>query len=147
VAEKEPEKVHFNPSNAKLYFMISAYLSPSDRHGLITLLVEFQHIFTWSIYEAPGVSPGLACYSLSVSSNFKLVTKKCRKLALQRLEIIMEEVRRLLAAGAIREVQHRTWLSNTMVVKKKSEKWKVYVDFTDLNKACPRDSFPLPRID
>lgn len=147
MAEKELENIHFNPSNAELYFMISAYLSPLDRHGLVTLLVEFQDIFTWSIYEAPEVSLGLACHSLSVSSDVKPVTQKCQKLTLQRLEIIMEEVGRLLATGAIQEVQHLTWLSNTMVVKKKSDKWKVCMDFTDLNKACPRDSFLLPRID
>ena len=39
------------------------------------------------------------------------------------------------------------WLANTMVVKKKSEKWRVCVDFTNLNKVCPKDPFPMPRID
>ena len=59
----------------------------------------------------------------------------------------MEEVERLLASGAIREVQYPVWLSNTVVVKKKNGKWRVCIDFTDLNKACPKDPFPLPRID
>ena len=54
---------------------------------------------------------------------------------------------RLLASGAIREVQYPVWLSNTVVVKKKNGKWRVCIDFTDLNKACPKDPFPLPRID
>lgn len=52
----------------------------------------------------------------------------------------------LLEAGAIQEVYYPEWLSNIVVVKKNG-KWRVYVDFTDLNKACPNDSFPLPRID
>ena len=39
------------------------------------------------------------------------------------------------------------WLANTVVVKKKNEKWQVCVDFTDLNKACPKDPFPMPLID
>ena len=39
------------------------------------------------------------------------------------------------------------WLANPVVVKKKNGKWRVCVDFTDLNKACPKDSFPLPHID
>ena len=59
----------------------------------------------------------------------------------------MEEVERLIAADAVRLVQYPTWLSNTVVVKKKNGKWRVCVDFTDLNKACPKDSFPLSRID
>ena len=49
--------------------------------------------------------------------------------------------------GAIKEVFYPEWLANTVVVKKKNGKWTVYVDFTDLNKACPKDPFPLPRID
>ena len=54
---------------------------------------------------------------------------------------------RLKHAGAIKEVFCPEWLANTVVVKKKSGKWQVFVDFTDLNKACPKDSFPMPKID
>jgi hypothetical protein len=68
-------------------------------------------------------------------------------LAPERVEIVMEEVGRLLVVDAIWPVQYPTWLSNTVVVKKKNGKWRVCVDFTDLNKAYPKDSFPLPRID
>ena len=50
-------------------------------------------------------------------------------------------------AGAIKEVFYLKWLANTMVVEKKSGKWSVCVDFTDLNKVCPKDPFPMPRID
>ena len=58
-----------------------------------------------------------------------------------------EEVEKLLEAQAIKEVHYPQWLANTVVVKKKTEKWRVCVDFTDLNAACPKDSFPLPKID
>jgi hypothetical protein len=57
------------------------------------------------------------------------------------------EVKRLLSAGVIREVAYPEWLVNTMMVKKANGKWKMCIDFTDLNKACPKDEFPLPRID
>ena len=60
---------------------------------------------------------------------------------------MIEEVQKLFEAGAIREVHYPQWLANTVVVKKKTGKWRVCVDFTDLNKACPKDSFPLPKID
>ena len=50
-------------------------------------------------------------------------------------------------ARAIKEVFYSEWLANTVVVKKKSEKWRVCVDFTDLNKVCPKDSFSMPQID
>ena len=54
---------------------------------------------------------------------------------------------RLRQAGAIKEVFYPEWLTNTVVAKKKSGKWRVCVDFTDLNKACPKDPFPMPKID
>ena len=50
-------------------------------------------------------------------------------------------------AGAIKEVYFSEWLSNTVVAKKKNGKWRVYVDFINLNRACPKDPFPVPKID
>jgi hypothetical protein len=59
----------------------------------------------------------------------------------------MEEVDKLLITNFIREVFYPNWLANVVMVKKANGKWRMCVDFTDLNKACPKDSFPLPRID
>jgi hypothetical protein len=59
---------------------------------------------------------------------------------------IGEEVMKLLSAGFIREVFHPEWLANPVLVKKKNKKWRMCVDYTSLNKACPKDLFPLPRI-
>ena len=61
-------------------------------------------------------------------------------------EAVREEVAKLKQVGAIKEVFYPEWLANTVVVKKKSGKWRVCVDFTDLNKACPKDPFPMPKI-
>ena len=61
-------------------------------------------------------------------------------------DAIKEEVIKLKRAGVIKEVFYPEWLANTVVVKKKSGKWRVCVDFTDPNKACPKDPFPIPRI-
>jgi hypothetical protein len=57
------------------------------------------------------------------------------------------EVKRLLSAGVIREVTYPKWLANTVMVKKPNGKWRMCIDFKDLNKACLKDEFPLPRID
>ena len=56
-------------------------------------------------------------------------------------------VGKLLQAQEIREVEYPEWLANFVLVKKANGKWRLCIDFTDLNKACPKDSFPLPRID
>ena len=60
---------------------------------------------------------------------------------------MIEEIQKLLEAKAISEVHYPEWLANIVVVKKKSGKWRVCVDFTDLNKAYPNDNFPLLKID
>ena len=59
----------------------------------------------------------------------------------------MDEVNKLLATNFIREVHYPEWLANVFMVKKANGKWRMCVDFTGLNQACPKDSFPLPRID
>ena len=59
----------------------------------------------------------------------------------------MEEVEKLLATRFIWEVYYPKWLANVVMVKKSNEKWRMCVDFTDLNNACSKDSFPLLRID
>ena len=62
-------------------------------------------------------------------------------------KIIRDEVDKLLEAGFIREVEYPNWMANVVVVPKKEEKWRVCVDYTNLNNACPKDSFSLPWID
>ena len=60
---------------------------------------------------------------------------------------IKEEVQKLIAAKFIREVYYLDWLANVVMVKKANGKWRMGVDFTNLNKVCPKDSYSLPRID
>ena len=82
--------------------------------------------------------------------NFISITLKKqppRRSSKEHSDAIKEEVIKLKRAGVIKEVFYPEWLANTVVVKKKSGKWRVCVDFTDPNKACPKDPFPIPRID
>jgi hypothetical protein len=62
-------------------------------------------------------------------------------------EVIKREIARLLDAGFIKEVYHLNWLTNPILVPKKNKCWMMCVDYTDLNKACKKDPFGLPRID
>ena len=73
--------------------------------------------------------------------------QKVRRQAQDRQDFINEEVRKLKKAKVLREVLHPTWMANPVVVPKANGKKRLCIDFTDLNKACPKDPFPLPRID
>ena len=94
-----------------------------------------------------GISPTHASHRLNVSPSAKPVRKKVRRFHLDRHLVIQAEVDNLLQNGFIRAVKYPEWLANVVVVPKKGNKWRVCMDYTDLNDACPKDSFPLPRID
>jgi hypothetical protein len=65
----------------------------------------------------------------------------------EKVTAAKSEVHRLLDAGFVHEIQYPSWLANVVMVKKKNGKWKMCTYFTDLNKCCPKDDFPLSRID
>ena len=94
-----------------------------------------------------GINPAHASHKLNVVPSAKPVRQKVRCFHPDLHHIIQVEVDNLLKAGFIREVKYPEWLSNMVVVPKKGGKWRVCVDYTDLNDACLKDSFPLPRID
>jgi hypothetical protein len=95
----------------------------------------------------PGISPEKIVHVLSVDPEARPVRQKRMKFAPERVEAITVEVEKLLKAQFIEEVYYPDWLANVVLVKKSNGKWRMCVDFTDLNKACPKDSFPLPHID
>ena len=96
----------------------------------------------------PGIDPNVACHKLHVDPAAKPIIQKRRHFAPERVAIIEAEINKLLEAGFIEEVAHSAWLANVVLVTKKEKgKWRVCVDYTDLNKACPKDPYPVPRID
>jgi hypothetical protein len=95
----------------------------------------------------PGVPRHLAEHKLNVNEDAKPVKQKLRRFATDRKKAVEAEVTRLLAARFIKEVFHPDWLANPVLVKKKNKEWRMCVDYTDLNKCCPKDPFGLPRID
>nr|KYP70059.1 hypothetical protein KK1_009267 [Cajanus cajan] len=95
----------------------------------------------------PGIDVDFICHRLAIHKEAKPVAQRKRKVGGERREAVMVKTQKLLNAGFIREVRYTTWLANMVLVKKHSGKWRMCVDYTDLNKACPKDSYPLPSID
>ena len=95
----------------------------------------------------PGVPREVIEHSLNIKEGAKPVKQRLRCFAPDRKEAIREEITKLLAARFIKEVFHPDWLANPVLAKKKNGKWRMCVDYTDLNKACLKDPFGLPRID
>ena len=129
------------------FFQVGSQLPQQEREELIGFFKQNIDIFAWNTYKAPGVDPEFICHHLNVNP---LVTPKKqlpRRPSKEHAEAVQKEVAKLKQAGAIKEVFYPKWLANTVVVKKKSGKRQVCVDFTNLNKACPKDPFLMPKID
>ncbi|XP_013601250.1 PREDICTED: uncharacterized protein LOC106308656 [Brassica oleracea var. oleracea] len=126
---------------------IGAYLSEDMQQSVLNFLKMNVSTFAWSMADMKGIDPAITTHELNVDPTFKPVRHKRRKHGLDRSKAVNEEVDRLIGAGSIVEVRYPEWLENPVVVKKKNGKWRVCVDFTDFNKACPKDSYPLPSID
>jgi hypothetical protein len=95
----------------------------------------------------PGVPRELAEHSLDVSKTAKPIKQKLRRFAKDRKEVIRLEIVKLLAIGFIRECKNPVWLTNPMLVPKKTDQWRMCINYIDINRNCPKEPFPLPRID
>ena len=104
-------------------------------------------VFAWNAYEAPRVNLSFICHYLNVNPSVIPKKQPLQCLSREHSDAVKDEVANLKQAGAIKEVFYPEWLANTVVIKKTNKKWRVCIDFTGLNKACPKDPFLMPRID
>jgi hypothetical protein len=104
-------------------------------------------VFAWKPSDMKGIPREVAEHKLNIKLGSKPVKQHLRRFNNEKCKAIDEEIMKLLSAGFIREVFHPKWLANLVLVKNKNKKWRLCVDYTSLNKACPKDLFPLPRID
>ncbi|KAG9442623.1 hypothetical protein H6P81_018477 [Aristolochia fimbriata] len=101
-------------------------------------------VFAWSYTEMPGLDRTIAIHKLAIKFRVKPIKQSQRRFCPELVPEIEKEVDKLLKADFIREVKYPSWISNIVPVKKKNGQIRVCVDFRDLNKACPKDDFPLP---
>ena len=134
-------------SHIDKYFQVGSQLPPKEREKLLGFLRENIDVFAWIAYEAPGVDSNFICHYLNVNPIAVPKRKPPRCSSKEHAEAVKDEINKLKCAGAIKEAFYPKWLANTVMVKKKLGKWRVCVDFTNLNKACPKDPFLVPWID
>ena len=142
---EELEKVIID-ADVEKYFQIGVQLPHWEKEELLAFLRKNVDVFSWSIYEALRVDLNFICHHLNVNPTVTPKKQPPQRSSKEHAEAVKEEVIKLKRAGEIKEVFYPEGLANTVVVKK-SGKWRVCVDFTILNKAYPKDPFPIPRID
>ncbi|XP_074578608.1 uncharacterized protein LOC141835080 [Curcuma longa] len=135
------------PDRPEAIVQVAVKLTYELKQQLAECLHRNQDVFARDPANLKGVSPDVALHHLNVLPGARPIKQKRRHFGPEQNKVIREEVQKLLKAGYIKEVHFPTWLSNVVRVPKPGNKWRVCVDFRDLNKACPKDCYPLPRID
>ena len=137
VDDKEPSKV----------LKLGKNLSDKFYEAISTFLNQNLDVFAWTHFDMEGIDSKIMCHYLNIDLDRKSVRQKECAMDAEHHKALKDEVDKLLAYDFIKESFYPSWLANPVLVKKPNGKWRTCVDFTDLNKTCLKDSFPLPRID
>ena len=141
------EDIPLEEGNPEKFIRIGTSMKEKTKQDLVQFLREIIDVFAWSHEDMLGINPSVITHRLNVYPSSKPVRQKKRVFTPEKDNAIKEEIQKLTTAQFIREVYYLDWLANVVMVKKANGKWRICVNFTDLNKACPKDSYPLPRID
>ncbi|GJV09578.1 hypothetical protein Tco_1347234 [Tanacetum coccineum] len=136
-------KVALHPNFPDQEVAIRGTLSAKGRTKLCSLLKKNLDIFAWQLSDMTGVPRSIAEHRINIREGYSPVRQKKRGQAPEHAKAIQAEVQKLVEAWIVRDIYYHEWLSNPVMVKKHDCSWRMCVDFTDLNKACPQDCYPL----
>ncbi|GJZ37352.1 reverse transcriptase domain-containing protein [Tanacetum coccineum] len=145
--KSEKEEVEINPLYPYQKVIIGTSLPLKLKEELQKLLSTNQDIFAWSPLDMTGIPRELTEHKLNIHPRTFLVRQKKRVLAKERNDAVNQEVIKLVEARILKEVYFPRWVANPVMVRKNDGTWRMCIDFTNLNKAFPKDSYPLPEID
>ncbi|GKV17243.1 hypothetical protein SLEP1_g27774 [Rubroshorea leprosula] len=144
---EEVEEVQLDDNDPSKKTQIGTKLTPIEKEELVGFLKANKDVFAWTSADTPGIPTSVAVHKLSTNPLRKPVAQKRRLFGGERLTAIKEEVEKLLQAGFIKRVDYCEWIANPVMVKKSNGKWRMCIDYTNLNDACPKDCHPMPSID
>src|SRR2546428_2966079 len=132
-----------NPKNLE----IGSDLRTEITENLKACLKKNEKAFAWSYEDMPGIDRSIAQHFIPTDPDKKPVKQKRRRIRPEWAKKIKAEITKQLEAGFLKVVQYPEWLANIVPVPKKDGRVRMCVDYRDLNKASPKDDFPLPHID
>ena len=145
--QEETELVNLGTTEEKKEVKVRTGMTTPIRQGLITLLEEYQDVFAWSYQDMPGLDSDIVQHKLPLNPGSSPVKQKLRRMRPEMSLKIKEEVRKQFDAGFLAVARYPEWVANIVPVPKKDGKVRMCVDYRDLNRASPKDNFPLPHID
>ena len=141
------ELIDFGVPDQPREIRIGSSLSPDEKSKLIDMLRSYLDVFSWSYEDMQGLDPTIVQHHLPILPHARPVKQKLRWLHPRWSLQVKEEIQKQLRVGFSSVVEYHEWLANVVPVPKKDGKVRVCVDFRDLNKASPKDDFPLPHTD
>ncbi|XP_017428581.2 uncharacterized protein LOC108336620 [Vigna angularis] len=126
---------------------IGTTMKEEVRERLRVLLKEFKDVFAWSYNDMPGLDTDIVQHKLPLKPECLPVKQKLRRMKPEMSLKIKEEVQKQFDAGFLAVAKYPQWVANIVPVPKKDGKVRMCVDYCDLNRASPKDNFPLPHID
>jgi hypothetical protein len=114
---------------------------------MIALLKEYADCFAWDYMEMPGLDRSIIENWLPLKKGFRPFQQRARQMKAEVLEEVKKELEKMLEAGFIRPCRYAEWISSVVPVQKKDGRWRVCVDFRDLNRATPKDEYPMPIVE
>ncbi|KAL0404041.1 UNVERIFIED_CONTAM: hypothetical protein Sradi_2044900 [Sesamum radiatum] len=133
--------VELLPGDPDKITKIESKMKKDVREQVINCLRKNKDIFTWTPQYVEGIDPDVITHHLNVDPNIRPAEQKKRHFGPEKDKIIQGDVNKLLTAEHIRKIQFPEWLSNIVLVPKPGGKWRMCIDFRDLNKACPKDYY------
>jgi hypothetical protein len=110
---------------------------------MIALLKEYSDCFARDYMEMPGLDRSIVEHRLPLKKGFWPFQQRARQMRTEVLEEVKKEIEKMLEAGFIRPCRYAEWISSIVLIQKKDGRWRVYVDFRDLNRATPKDEYPM----
>jgi hypothetical protein len=110
---------------------------------VIDFLYANSDVFAWKPSDKSGILREVTKHALRIKPGSKPIQQRLHPFDKEKRRAIDEEIAKLLVAGFIKEVYHPEWFANHILVKNKSRKWRMRVDYTGLNNACPKGIYVL----
>ena len=141
------EAINLGTREERKEVKIKTTLLLATKKELIDLFQDYSDVFAWSYQDMPGLDTEIVVHCLPLREECALVKQKLRRVKPEMLLKIKEEVKKKLDAEFLEISKYPQWVANIVLVPKKNGKVQMCVDYRDLNRASPKDNFPLPHID